>query len=317
MARSYRYLFGPVPSRRFGRSLGIDLTPFKVCSYDCIFCQLGRTTRHTFERENYVELEEVFAEIDHWLKNDGQADQITLAGSGEPTLHAGFGDVISFIKARTKTPVAVLTNGSLLYLPEVRKAAAQADIVKISLSAWNQELLEKINRPCPGYCFAQLIEGETAFRQEFKGSLWLEVFLLKGINANRVDVEKIAALVRQIMPDRVQLNTCVRPPAEDFAQAVAEDEMREFAAIFEPAAEVIASYHATDAGNIKINEQAIREMLQRRPCTAAQIAEVFGMHLNEVAKYIGMLMRSKLITASHRNNDVFYFAGSAESTKNS
>ncbi len=317
MTRSYKYLFGPVPSRRFGRSLGIDLTPFKVCSYDCIFCQLGRTTQHSLERKNYVELDKVFAEIGHWLKNDGKADQITLAGSGEPTLHAGFGDVISFIKAHTKIPVAVLTNGSLLYLPEVRKAAAQADIVKISLSAWNQELLEKINRPSQGYSFAQLIEGETQFRQEFKGQLWLEVFLLKGINANRADVEKIAALVRQIAPDRVQLNTCVRPPVEDFAQAVAENEMHKFATMFTPAAEVIASYQATDTDNVEINEQAIHEMLQRRPCTAAQIADVFGMHLNEVAKYIGMLMRSELITASHRNNDVFYFAGKTGSAKSS
>ena len=115
MSRSYKHLFGPVPSRRFGRSLGIDLTPFKTCSYDCIFCQLGHTTRHTLERKNYVDVAETLAEIEHWLENDGKADQITLAGSGEPTLHAGFGEILGFIKARTKIPVAVLTNGSRLF----------------------------------------------------------------------------------------------------------------------------------------------------------------------------------------------------------
>ncbi|PKL49247.1 MAG: radical SAM protein [Candidatus Riflebacteria bacterium HGW-Riflebacteria-2] len=308
MTRSYKHLFGPVPSRRFGRSLGIDLTPFKICSYDCVFCQLGRTTRLTLARENFVDLDETLSEIEHWLKNDGKADQITLAGSGEPTLHAGFGEVISFVKARTRIPVAVLTNGSMLYLPEVRKAAAQADIVKISLSAWDQESLEKINRPAPGYRFEQLIEGEKQFRNEFSGKLWIEVFMLDGINSTPAEVAKIAAFVRQIRPDRVQLNTCVRPPAEESARAVPEKSLRELATVFEPAAEIIAEYRAADGGEVKVNEQAILEMLQRRPCTADQIAEVFGMHLNEVSKYLGMLTRSDLVTATHRNNDVYYFA---------
>jgi len=308
MTRSYKHLFGPVPSRRFGRSLGIDLTPFKTCSYDCIFCQLGHTTRHTLERDNYVDVAETLSEIKHWLENDGKADQITLAGSGEPTLHAGFGEILSYIKARTKIRVAVLTNGSMLYLPEVRKAAAMADIVKISLSAWDQQSLETINRPAPGYRFEQLIDGEKQFRDEFKGQLWIEVFMLDGINATPAEVAKIAALVRQIKPDRVQLNTCVRPPAEESARAVPENKLRKLAAIFEPAAEIIAEYRAAKSGEVKVNEQAILEMLQRRPCTASQIAEVFGMHLNEVSKYLGMLTRSEQITATHRNNDVYYFA---------
>lgn len=308
MTRSYKHLFGPVPSRRFGRSLGIDLTPFKTCSYDCIFCQLGHTTRHTLKRDNYVNVAETLAEIKHWLENDGKADKITLAGSGEPTLHAGFGEILGFIKARTKIPVAILTNGSMLYLPEVRKAAAVADIVKISLSAWDQQSLETINRPAPGYRFEQLIDGEKKFRDEFKGRLWLEVFMLAGINATPAEVAKIATLVKQIRPDRVQLNTCVRPPAEESARAVPENKLRELADIFEPAAEIIAEYRAAKGGEVKVNEQAILEMLQRRPCTASQIAEVFGMHLNEVSKYLGMLTRSEQITATHRNNDIYYFA---------
>lgn len=315
MSRSYKHLFGPVPSRRFGRSLGIDLTPFKTCSYDCIFCQLGHTTRHTLERDNYVDVAETLAEIEHWLENDGKADQITLAGSGEPTLHAGFGEILGFIKARTKIPVAVLTNGSMLYLPEVRKAAAQADIVKISLSAWDQQSLETINRPAPGYRFEQLIDGEKRFRDEFKGQLWIEVFMLDGINATPAEVTKIAALVKQIRPDRVQLNTCVRPPAEESARLVPRQTLIELAAVFEPAAEIIAEYRAAEGGEVKVNEQAILEMLQRRPCTASQISEVFGMHLNEVSKYLGMLTRAEQITATHRSNDVYYFSRKTHSNK--
>ncbi|MDD3146784.1 MAG: radical SAM protein [Candidatus Riflebacteria bacterium] len=308
MTRTYRHLFGPVPSRRFGRSLGIDQTPFKTCSYDCIFCQLGRTTRHTLQRENFIEVGEVIAEIDHWLKNDGKANQITLAGSGEPTLHAGFGEIVAHLKARTNIPVAILTNGSTLHLPEVRSAAAQADIVKISLSAWDQKSLEKVNRPAPGCTFEQMIHGEIQFRQEFKGQLWLEVFLIDGINAEVEEVQKIAAMSRQIKPDRIQLNTCVRPPAEEFAKAVGEARLRELAGVFKPAAEVIAVYQARDTSEIKASEEAILEMLRRRPCTAGQIAEAFGMHLNEVAKFIGMLMGSSKIQAVHRDQDVYYFS---------
>lgn len=312
MTRSYKHLFGPVPSRRFGRSLGIDLTPYKTCSYDCLFCQLGHTTNLTGKRTDYVDINEVLAELEHWFKNDGKANQITLAGSGEPTLHAGFGDILRFVKAQTSIPVAILTNGSMLYLPEVRQAAAQADIVKISLSAWDQASLEKINRPFAGYRFEQLIEGEIQFRKEFTGKLWLEVFMLDGINANPADVKKIAAITSKIKPDRIQLNTCVRPPVEETAKAVPQNVLTELAKIFEPAGEVIADYHASAGDSVKANEQSILEMLQRRPCTADQISEVFGMHLNEVSKYIGMLVRSNLVTATHRNNDVYYVASKNE-----
>ncbi len=316
MKRTYKHLFGPVPSRRFGRSLGIDLTPFKTCSYDCIFCQLGRTTRHSLQRENFIAVSEVIAEIAHWLKNDGKADQITLAGSGEPTLHAGFGEIVAYLKAHTAIPVAILTNGSLLYLPEVRSAAARADIVKISLSAWDQKSLEKINRPAPGCTFEQMIHGEIQFRREFKGQLWLEVFLLDGINATADEVAKIAAMSRQLNPDRIQLNTCVRPPAEDFAQAVPEARLRELANVFKPAAEVIAVYQARDKSEIKVNEKAILEMLRRRPCTAGQIADAFGMHLNEVSKFIGMLMKSAKIQAVHRDQDVYFFSETSVAAEN-
>ncbi len=146
MAR-YKHLFGPVPSRRFGRSLGIDLTPFKTCSFDCIFCQLGHTTVLTADRSQHVPLKQVFDELDDWKKNDGVADILTLAGSGEPTLHSGFGEVIEHARS-LGLPVALLTNGSLLHLPEVRKAAAGADIVKVSLSACKMKsCCPKISKP--------------------------------------------------------------------------------------------------------------------------------------------------------------------------
>lgn len=132
--KKYNHLFGPVPSRRFGRSLGIDLTPYKTCSFDCIFCQLGKTTVKTLERREYVPAAEVIEELDDWIKSGGEADYITLSGSGEPTLHSRFGEIIEFARGASSIPVALLTNGSTLGIPEVRAAAAKADVVKISLS---------------------------------------------------------------------------------------------------------------------------------------------------------------------------------------
>jgi wyosine [tRNA(Phe)-imidazoG37] synthetase (radical SAM superfamily) len=182
MQEKYHYLFGPVPSRRFGRSLGIDLTPYKTCSLDCVFCQLGRTTDNTVIREEYVPVDAVLAELDEWLKTDGKTDYITLSGSGEPTLHSRFGEVLDFIRAHSAIPSVLLTNGTMLCLPEVRSAASRANAVKVSLSAWNQASYECVNRPHPQLRFDQLIEGQKALRSQFKGELWMEVFMTERKN---------------------------------------------------------------------------------------------------------------------------------------
>ncbi len=147
--KKYKYLFGPVPSRRFGRSLGVDLIPYKTCSMNCVFCQLGRTSKTTVTRKEYVSTDLVKEELKYWLKTNKNADYITLSGSGEPTLHTRFGEILEFIRTNTNIPAVLLTNSTMLYLPEVREAAALADIVKISLSAWDQASLRRVNRPYP------------------------------------------------------------------------------------------------------------------------------------------------------------------------
>lgn len=302
----YSHLFGPVPSRRLGRSLGVDLTPFKTCTLDCIFCQLGRTTVKTAERREYVPTNSVTKEIEAWLKIDGKADYITLSGSGEPTLHNRFGEIIDFIHECTKIPVALLTNGTTLHLPAVRSAAARADVVKVTLSAWDQKSFEHIHRPCVDVTFRRLANGERRLRDEFWGQIWMEVFLLGGINSTRADVQRIAKVARQIKPDRIQLNTCIRPSAEDFAFAVEKEQMAELAKIFDPPAEVIAESHATQRSAGRTNETIIFDMLRRRPCTAAQIANAFGMHLNEVSKHVGALIQAGRIRAERRNLEVYF-----------
>jgi wyosine [tRNA(Phe)-imidazoG37] synthetase (radical SAM superfamily)/predicted Fe-Mo cluster-binding NifX family protein len=213
-----RYVFGPVPSRRLGRSLGVDLVPFKTCTYDCVYCQLGHTTFKTAQRRAWVPVHKVLAEVRAALGSE--PEWITLAGSGEPTLHCGLGAVIKGIKQLTSTPVAVLTNGSLFWQPQVRDDLAAADLVMPSLDAPDAALFRRVNRPHHAIGFGRMVDGLGRFRRKFRGLYWLEVFLLDGVTSSDADVERLAALADGIAPDLVQLNTVARPPAEPTAAGV-------------------------------------------------------------------------------------------------
>jgi wyosine [tRNA(Phe)-imidazoG37] synthetase (radical SAM superfamily) len=267
---------------------------------------LGRTRNKTVTRQEYVPIHQVLPELEDWLKTGGKADYITLSGSGEPTLHSRFQDVIRFIHKNSKIPAVLLTNGTMLHTPEVREAASQADVVKVSLSAWDEASYEWVNRPHPKLAFDQLVEGQKLFRKQFKGALWMEVFLVWGINSTPDDVRKIAALAKEIGPDRVHLNTAVRPPAEAFAEPLSKERMAQLAYLFQPPAEVISEFRAIKRSKIHINKEMILSMLQRRPCTADHIAQAFGMHLNEVSKYLGNLLHSDQIRAERKNKTVYY-----------
>ena len=301
----YHYLFGPVPSRRFGRSLGIDLTPLKTCTLDCVFCQLGRTTHITLDRDAYVPTSEVIQEIDQWLRCGIQTDYLTLAGSGEPTLHTPFGQILAFLRNQP-TPSVLLTNGSLFHLPEVRNAACLASVVKVSLSAWDQHSFEWVNRPHRQLDFMTMLDGLRQFRKVFDGQLWLEVFLLAGINAMPKDVEKIARLARDLKPDRIHLNTIARPPAEDFAAAIPVTQLKQLARFFEPPARIAAGFKTAASPKTIADASSVLAMLERRPCTINQIEAAFDMHINEVSKILGHLMRSNRIRADLINKEVYY-----------
>ncbi len=302
MASSYKYLFGPVPSRRLGRSLGIDVTPFKTCSFDCVFCQCGCTTRLVTERAEFVPFEEVCAEVEQWLKEDGQADVITFAGSGEPTLYSRLGELIGFIKAHTKIPVIVLSNGTLLHRITVRDELLNADVVKVSLSAWDNASFRKINRPAPGLSFDQLLAGQRDFRNVFRGDLWMEVFLMEGINADPEQVKKIAAAAAGIRPDKIHLNTAVRPPAEAEARPVAKEKLDAFCKFFTPCADVIASFSAGTESSAELSVKKLIDLIRRHPATAAQLAENFGADLAAVLALLG----DPRLQTEVRNGETYY-----------
>ena len=212
MTAPCRHLFGPVPSRRLGRSLGIDLTPRKTCTQDCVFCQVAPTDPLTAERREWVPTDEILAEWDRWKASGGTEDVATLSGSGEPTLHTRFGDILRRIRRTGAPKTALFTNGTLLHLPEVRRGAAEADLVKITLSAPDEETFRRIHRPAPGITLAKLVEGARLFRAGYPGTVWLEIMLLPGWNDAPAQLRALAALARTIRPDAIDLNTAIRPP---------------------------------------------------------------------------------------------------------
>ncbi len=299
------YVFGPVPSRRLGRSLGVDVVPFKTCSYDCLYCQLGRTTERTLKRKNWVPLREVLGQVKRKLSS--RPDYITLSGSGEPVLFTQIGVLIEELKAMTDIPVAVLTNGSLLWREDVRKSLMAADLVLPSLDAGNEAMFAAVNRPAIDISFDRMLRGLVEFRQAFSGAYWLEVFLLAGYTADAPELADLVACVQRIQPDRVQLNTVTRPPAEDFAMGVSAARMEAFAALFSPCGEMIADYtNAHGQGDFAANQEDVLGILRRRPCSLEGIASGLGMHRNEVVKYTEALMARDEIQHVLTGGRVFY-----------
>lgn len=301
---SFRHLFGPVLSRRLGLSLGVELVPEKTCSYDCVFCQIGRTPHTTLERARFVPEAEVLAEFETWLSGGGKADHITLAGAGEPTLHAGFGEVIDGLRALSAIPTVLMSNGSLFFLPEVRAAAAKADIVKVSMSGWDDASWRRVNRPHPALRFDQMLDGLRMFVASHHGALWVEVFLVRGVNDAPEQVARIAALVNPLRPDRVHLNTVVRPPADPDTSAVAEESMRILASLFRPSAETPSS---DSSRSVSAGEGGgLLETVTRHPSTLAQLGESLQRGQAGLAEELKALEREGLVEPVVTQGVVYY-----------
>lgn len=299
------HVFGPVPSRRLGRSLGVDLVPFKSCPYDCVYCQLGRTDTKSIERQHLVSISDVLEEVKEKIAL--KPDYITLSGSGEPTLCTDIGEIIEEIRSFTTIPVAVLTNGSLLWQKEVREQITNAHLIIPSLDAGNPLMFSAVNRPHPDISFDQMLEGLIALRADFTGNIWLEVFILSGFTADIAEVKSIAESARKIKPDRIQLNTVTRPPAEDFAMTVDQEKLQRLCQYFEPEAEVIADFRAVhQQADFTSTRDAVEQMLQRRPCSVDDIASGLDIHRNEALKYLGELLGNERVEMVRTANRIYY-----------
>lgn len=303
-------IYGPVPSRRLGLSLGVDMVPYKTCTFDCVYCQIGRTPQPTIARRPYIEADRIMADLEAKLQSGVVPDFITLGGSGEPTLNSEIGQVIRRIKYFTEIPVAVLTNGALLYEAAVQAALSAADLVLPSLDAPDEETFYQINRPHPQISYRMLIEGLAGFRKIYSGRIWLEIFFVEGVNTSEAAIEKFRSLIETIDPDRVHLNTAVRPPAESHVRAVAEEQLERFARMLGQRAEVVAEF--PQSGRAPENRAAIiddvLDMLSRRPCTLADITGGLGLHRSELVKYIDELSRSGRIVTRQTGGQTYYAA---------
>ena len=310
MTMSYTHLFGPVPSRRLGVSLGVDLVPHKVCTLDCVYCECGATTDLTTERKEYVPYDKVIEELDHYLAHHPLPDYITFSGAGEPTLNSRIGDIISYIKEHYPSlSVAVLTNGTLLSDPGVRAELLAADLVIPSLDAAARESFLAINRPHEDLDVASHIRGLVDFRKEFRGQIWLEIFILPGYSDDPANLEKLREAAELIRPDRIQLNTLDRPGTERDLKPVEPEMLAELVKRWNlPGLEIIAAAakrKETVAYRDDV-EQAIYETISRRPCTLEDLNSILNLHGNETNKYLAALEAEGKITAVTMDRGVFY-----------
>jgi len=278
--------------------LGVDIVSYKTCSYDCIYCQLGRTTDHTIKRRSFVSVDSVMDQIKEVIDQNRDIDYITFSGSGEPTLNQDISRMIERGKSLAQIPVAVLTNGSLLWDGRVRQDLSGADLVVPSVDAVSEEVFRKINGPAEGLTAAKVLRGIKDFCSDFAKRVYLEIMLVKGINDSEDEIKRINRFVRELNADKVQLNTVIRPPGDPEARPLAPQELVKIKALFDPSlpVEIVADFdRMTSKAYHKDLERAILDLLERRPTRKDEMATALGIHPNEIAKYLQVLEKDKRI----------------------
>jgi wyosine [tRNA(Phe)-imidazoG37] synthetase (radical SAM superfamily) len=306
----YKHIFGPVPSRRLGISLGVDLVTHKICSLDCVYCECGKTTQLCLERKEYVKFSDVKKELDHFWQKNEKLDYITFSGSGEPTLNISLGKVIDYIKQeQPDIKIAVLTNSTLMSDPRVRKELFKADLVMPSLDAVSEKAFARINRPQKDLDVQKIVRGIEAFAKEYKGKLCLEVLILPGINNSTKDLQLLKQAIQKIDPEVIQINTLDRPGTIADIKPASRTDLEQVLKILDlPNIEIIAK--VDDDINAKIKREdvksAIIETVHRRPCTKKDLLQILGAKKEIIDKYITILEQENKIIGKSRERGIFY-----------
>lgn len=311
---SYKYLFGPVPSRRLGASLGVDFLPYKTCTMNCVYCEVKETTNLTICRQEFFPVNEVISELDDFLNVNPNLDYITFSGSGEPTLYSKIGEIIGFLKTNyPQYKIALITNSSLLYDINVRKEISQIDVILPSLDAVSDEIFRKINNPHPKIDIQQIIDGLNVFRKESKSKMWLEIFIVPGLNDNTDELELLKQVVKKIYPDILQLNTLDRPGQKHWVKPASIEQLNKISSFFSSALPVVEIVSSTQFMISRKNQyqdlsghEKILAIIKRRPCTIEDICSMLNIKDIEARRYLRYLIEKNLIEVVSQQRGDFY-----------
>jgi wyosine [tRNA(Phe)-imidazoG37] synthetase (radical SAM superfamily) len=303
------HVFGPVPSRRLGFSLGVDVTPRKYCSYDCVYCQVGPTTHKTIERSRFFDPQAIVGEIINKTAAAQRVDCVTFSGSGEPTLNMDLEEMIKEVKRRINKPVAVITNGSLLFLDEVRRGLLLADVILPSLDAATVKVFLQVNKPHQDLDLNEILKGFKRLRDDFKGRILLEIMLIRGINDNEQELKSLRQVALDLNVDKIQLNTVVRPPAQREIRRVGEGRLHGIRDLFGERCEVICSFgkEIPLQGDNDWAEMVL-EIIGRRSLSLSDIVRITGNSPEDAKRRLTELERFGKLKSYHFEDNVFYVA---------
>ncbi len=319
-AAKSKCVFGPVLSRRLGMSLGVDLLPFKTCSMDCVYCECGGTSELTMERAEYYPTAQVLKEIDEALASGVKIDFITFSGAGEPTLHSGIGAVIGHVKARHPScKICLLTNSTLLPDPAVAREVSGVDLIVPSLDGSNDEEFQRITRPAKGLKVEDMVEGIASFRKLSKAAMWLEIFIVPGVNDSLESAERFRALVARIAPDKVQLNSLDRPGTEAWVGVPPPETLAAMAKTISAVAPVEVVGHAQRARrqppcpSAEEFNRRVLDLLMRRPCTAEDVSAAMGIGEGMAESHLRRMVKAGLLSEEEGQRGPFFRPAASES----
>jgi wyosine [tRNA(Phe)-imidazoG37] synthetase (radical SAM superfamily) len=308
MPREYKYLFGPVPSRRLGVSLGVDLMPHKTCSLDCVYCECGKTTCLTLQRDEYTPVDRIKKELDNFLSGGPTLDHITFSGSGEPLLHSRIREIVHFIKKEfPQYKLALLTNGTLLSDSEVREDIIDIDIIKVSVDTVSEDIFLKLNRPHSNLDVATVIDGLISFRKIFKNQLWAELFLVPGLNDDETEIASINEILKGIYPEKIHVNTLDRPGTQKWVQAADKETLKTVIANLGNIGLISQKeIPKTEKKDIENFHQHLLSTIKRRPCTVDDVSKILGTRFSETEKHLEILNERGEIEKQAMPRGVFY-----------
>jgi wyosine [tRNA(Phe)-imidazoG37] synthetase (radical SAM superfamily) len=306
------FVFGPVASRRLGLSLGVNIVPHKICSFDCLYCEVGKTTNLSVKRTQFFEISDLLEEFESkYKKLSDNVDVVTVTGAGEPTLNINLGEIAKILKSIINKPLVLLTNSSLINSDEIKKEISYFDIVVPSIDAVSEKIFKQINKPHKTIDIQNIIKGMIDFSQNYEGILYPEVLLLKNINDTEDEIKKIAEVINKMKYKTVHLTTAFRPTPYKEAKALNQEELFSASLLFAKYGVKIKIsnflYDKHKLNNIDKNlERMIYKLLKMRPCSQEEICYIFSIENNICNKLLNKMLKSDKIVKRLYNGKEFF-----------